>query len=66
MLPFVGIPLFGGMGTFVAFWYLATYKNMEFQPAMVAFTTIAILVVGLLVRCLVCFVLLLLLLLCDE
>jgi hypothetical protein len=50
MLPFVGIPLFGGMGTFVGFWYLATYRDMEFQPAMVAFTTIAILGVGLLVR----------------
>lgn len=48
MLPFVGIPLFGGMGAFVAFWYLATYKNMEFQPAMVATTTIGLLVVGLL------------------
>jgi hypothetical protein len=50
MLPFVGIPLFGGMGTFVGFWYLATYRDMEFQPALVAFTTIAILAVGLLVR----------------
>mmetsp|Transcript_34228 Transcript_34228/g.52553 ORF Transcript_34228/g.52553 Transcript_34228/m.52553 type:complete len:315 (-) Transcript_34228:423-1367(-) len=48
MLPFVGIPLFGGMGTFVAFWYLATYKNFEFQPALVAFTTIGFLAVGLL------------------
>lgn len=57
MLPFVGIPLFGGMGAFIAFWYLATYKNMEFQPAMVAFTTIAILAVGLLVRIIVLFVL---------
>lgn len=47
MLPFVGIPLFGGMGAFVAFWYLATYKNVEFQPALVAFSTIGILVVGL-------------------
>ena len=51
MLPFVGIPLFLGMGSFVAFWYLATYKNMEFQPSMVATTTVFILVVGLLVRC---------------
>ena len=47
MLPFVGVPLFGGMGAFVAFWYFATYKNYEFQPAMVAFSTIAILAVGL-------------------
>ena len=51
MLPFVGIPLFGGGGAFVVFWYLATYKNLEFQPAMVAFTTIAILATGLVVRC---------------
>ena len=50
MLPFVGVPLFGGMGSFVTFWYLATQKNMEFQPTMVAFTTMSILVVGLLVR----------------
>lgn len=47
MLPFVGIPLFGGMLAFVLFWYLATYKNMEFQPALVAFTTIGLLAVGL-------------------
>ena len=51
MLPFVGLPLLGGMGCFVAFWYLATYKDMEFQPALVAGSTIAILVVSLLVRC---------------
>lgn len=49
MLPFVGLPLFLGMGSFVGFWYMATYKNMEFQPAMVATTTVALLVVGLLV-----------------
>ena len=49
MLPFVGLPLFGVMGTFVVFWYLATYKNMEFQPALVAFSTIGVLGVGLLV-----------------
>lgn len=48
MLPFVGIPLFGVMGTFIVFWYLATYKNMEFQPALVAFSTIAVLGLGLL------------------
>jgi hypothetical protein len=47
MLPFVGIPLLGGMGAFVAFWYLATYKNQEFQPALVAFSTIGLLGVGL-------------------
>jgi len=48
MLPFVGIPLFGLMGTFVTFWYLATYRNMEFQPALVAFSTIGVLGIGLL------------------
>eukprot|EP00977_Amphora_coffeiformis_P005017 scaffold1064_cov85-Amphora_coffeaeformis.AAC.6 len=47
MLPFVGLPLVGGMGCFVAFWYLATYKDLEFQPALVAFSTIAILALGL-------------------
>lgn len=50
MLPFVGIPLFGVMGTFIVFWYLATYRNLEFQPALVAFSTIAVLGVSLLVR----------------
>ena len=49
MLPFVGLPLFGGMGSFVAFWYLATYKNLEFEPSLVAVSTIGILVVSLLV-----------------
>lgn len=48
MLPFVGIPLFGVMGVFIAFWYLATYQNMEFQPALVAFSTIGVLGVSLL------------------
>ena len=49
MLPFVGVPLIGGMGSFVAFWYFATYRDLEFEPSMVAFTTIAILAVGLVV-----------------
>ncbi|CAB9514836.1 Protein of unknown function (DUF3464) [Seminavis robusta] len=48
MLPFVGIPLFGSLGAFVGFWYFATYKDMEFQPGMVATTTIVILASGLL------------------
>mmetsp|Transcript_18898 Transcript_18898/g.54744 ORF Transcript_18898/g.54744 Transcript_18898/m.54744 type:complete len:290 (-) Transcript_18898:646-1515(-) len=48
MLPFVGIPLFGTMGAFVAFWYLATYKDYEFQPAAVATVTVGFLVTGLL------------------
>jgi hypothetical protein len=47
MLPFVGVPLFGVMGAFITFWYLATYKNYEFQPALVAFSTIGILGAGL-------------------
>jgi uncharacterized membrane protein YcjF (UPF0283 family) len=50
MLPFVGIPLLGSMGTFVAFWYLRTYQNMDFEPSMVATSTVFFLVVGLLVR----------------
>jgi len=36
MVPFVGIPLFGSVATFIAFYYLATQKDMEFQPAVVA------------------------------
>mmetsp|Transcript_11415 Transcript_11415/g.18948 ORF Transcript_11415/g.18948 Transcript_11415/m.18948 type:complete len:253 (-) Transcript_11415:87-845(-) len=48
MLPFVGLPLFLGLGSFVGFWYFATYKDMEFQPVTVAVTTIGLLVVGLL------------------
>jgi len=48
MLPFVGIPLFGGMGAFVAFWYFATYKGLEFQPVIVASSTVFILVISLL------------------
>jgi hypothetical protein len=50
MLPFVGVPLFGAMGSFVGFWYMATYRDMEFQPALVATSTIVLLVVGLVVR----------------
>eukprot|EP00536_Pseudo-nitzschia_multiseries_P012619 jgi/Psemu1/244743/estExt_Genewise1.C_4920034 len=47
MLPFVGIPLFGSMGAFAGFWYMATYRDMEFQPVLVAGTTIALLLIGL-------------------
>jgi Photosynthesis affected mutant 68 len=50
MLPFVGIPFFLGIGTFVGFWYMATYRDMEFQPALVATSTIILLGFGLLVR----------------
>jgi hypothetical protein len=50
MFPFVGVPLFGGMGLFVGFWYMATYKDVEFEPALVAAATIGLLVVGLVVR----------------
>lgn len=48
MLPFVGIPLFGVMGTFVTFWYLRVYKDMVFETVVVAATTIAVLVASLL------------------
>lgn len=48
MLPFVGIPLFGSLGAFVSFWYFATYKDVEYQPAAVAATTIVLLATGLL------------------
>lgn len=47
MIPFVGIPLFGGMGTFVGFWYMATYRDLEFQPALVATSTFVLLALGL-------------------
>jgi hypothetical protein len=50
MVPFVGIPLFGSAISFIAFWYLATYKEMEFQPAIVATTSFVFLFIGLLVR----------------
>jgi len=48
MLPFVGIPLFGSFASFIGFWYLAVYKDIEFQPAMVATTSFAFLGTGLL------------------
>lgn len=48
MLPFVGIPLVGSFATFIGFWYLATQKDMEFQPAIVATTSFGFLAVGLL------------------
>jgi len=47
MIPFVGIPLFLASGSFVVFWYLATYKDIEFQPVSVAATTIGLLVISL-------------------
>lgn len=48
MLPFVGIPLFGSFASFIGFWYLATQKDMEFQPALVAGTSVVFLLIGLL------------------
>jgi hypothetical protein len=49
MLPFVGIPLLGGMGAFVGFWYMSTYQGVSYEPSVVATSTIALLVFGLLV-----------------
>ena len=49
MLPFVGVPLLGSMASFVGFWYMATYRDMEFQPAVVATVSFVFLAVGLLV-----------------
>ncbi|KAL3924986.1 MAG: hypothetical protein SGILL_000699 [Bacillariaceae sp.] len=46
MLPFVGIPLFGSMISFIGFWYMATYQDLEFQPVLVATTSLVFLVVG--------------------
>lgn len=48
MLPFVGIPLFGSFASFIGFWYMAVYKDMEFQPALVATTSFVFLAIGLL------------------
>jgi len=48
MLTFVGLPLFLWLGSFVGFWYMATYRDLEFQPALVATTTIVLLAVSLL------------------
>eukprot|EP00956_Cyclotella_meneghiniana_P009981 scaffold13782_cov78-Cyclotella_meneghiniana.AAC.7 len=48
MLPFVGIPLFGSMASFVGFWYMAAYRDMEFQPAIVATVSFVFLAMGLL------------------
>jgi len=47
MLPFVGIPLFGSIAAFVGFWYMATYRDLEYQPVLVAGSTIALLLIGL-------------------
>lgn len=48
MLSFVGIPLFGSLASFVGFWYMATYQDMEFAPALVATTSFVFLAVSLL------------------
>ena len=48
MIPFVGIPLFGTCASFIGFWYMAVYKDQEFQPALVATTSFVFLAVGLL------------------
>jgi len=48
MIPFVGLPLFTVLATFVGFWYLATYGDLELQPTVVAYSTIAILIASLL------------------
>lgn len=48
MLPFVGIPLFGSFASFIGFWYMAVYRDMEFQPALVATTSFVFLAIGLL------------------
>jgi hypothetical protein len=49
MLPFVGAPLLGSAATFVGFWYLRSYQNLEVQPSLVASASVFFLVVGLLV-----------------
>jgi len=47
LIPFVGIPLFGTMGVFIAFWYLAVYKGIQFETSLVAYSTIFALFIGL-------------------
>jgi hypothetical protein len=37
------------MASFVGFWYMATYRDMEFQPAIVATVSFVFLAMGLLV-----------------
>jgi len=49
MLPFVGVPLFLALGSFVLFWYLATYKNVDIRPNLVATSTGGLLFVSLFV-----------------
>jgi hypothetical protein len=51
MLPFVGVPLFGTMSVFIAFWYFAKYQNTQVETSLVAFSTIAVLVLSLVVKC---------------
>lgn len=48
MLPFVGIPLIGSFASFIGFWYMAVYRDQEFQPALVATTSFVFLAIGLL------------------
>ena len=48
MIPFVGVPLFGTFASFIGFWYMAVYRDQEFQPALVATTSFVFLAVGLL------------------
>jgi hypothetical protein len=64
MLPFVGIPLLGSMTSMVGFWYMATYRDMEFQPVLVATTSLVLLAIGIVVSISRC--LWLLLLLCPD
>jgi Photosynthesis affected mutant 68 len=49
MIPFVAVPFLGTLGVFGTFWYLATYQNIKFETSMVAASTIAILVISLMV-----------------
>jgi hypothetical protein len=57
MLPFVGIPLLGSMTSIVGFWYMATYRDVEFQPVLVATTSLVLLAIGIVVSSSSCVVL---------
>jgi len=46
---FAAVTLFGVLRTFVAFWYFTVYGELKLQPTIVAYSTIAVLGLGLFV-----------------
>jgi hypothetical protein len=47
MIPFVGLPILGGLATFITFWYLAVYQDQSFPPVLVATATLVWFAIGL-------------------